>query len=71
MQELQINIDEETRQKAREVFDRLGLSEEDAIRLFYKRTVAVGHLPFGSREEKTSRIKKKRMNERFAEWDAF
>lgn len=65
-------MDEETRSAAIAVFHRLGLSEEEAVELFYKRTVAAGRMPFDSAskpEKKTQ--KKKRMNERFAEWDAF
>lgn len=66
-------MDEATRKKAQAIFARLGLSEEEAIELFYKRTIACGRMPFASVAEKTEKkkFKKKRMNERFAEWDAF
>lgn len=64
-------MDDVTREKARAVFARLGLTEEQAIELFYKRTIEVGRMPFAAYEEKTRKVKKKRMNERFAEWDAF
>ena len=64
-------MDDVTREKARAVFARLGLTEEQAIELFYKRTIEAGRMPFAAAEEKTRKIKKKRMNERFAEWDAF
>lgn len=64
-------MDDVTREKARAVFARLGLTEEQAIELFYKRTIEVGRMPFAASDEKTRKIKKKRMNERFAEWDAF
>ena len=67
---IELHMDEDVRQKARAVFSRLGLSEEEAITLFYKRTIAEDRLPFGRAENGTVRIKKKRMNERFAEWDA-
>ena len=59
-------MDDVTREKARAVFARLG-----PIELFYKRTIEVGRMPFAASEEKTRKMKKKRMNERFAEWDAF
>lgn len=69
---MELHIDETIRNDARQIFERLGLTEEEAITLFYKRTVATGRLPFGNGPHKEpQRIKKKRMNERFAEWDAF
>lgn len=64
-------MDEEMREKARAIFERLGLTEEQAAELFYKRTIAVGKMPFAAGEPEAKKIKKKRMNERFAEWDAF
>lgn len=64
-------MDEETRKKAQAIFERLGLTEEQAVELFYKRTIAAGQMPFAAAEGETKKIKKKRMNERFAEWDAF
>ena len=53
-------MDEETRKKAQAIFERLGLTEEQAV-----------EMPFAAAEGETKKIKKKRMNERFAEWDAF
>lgn len=65
-------IDEQLRKEAVAVFTRLGLSEDEAITLFYKRTVVAGRMPFASAQETAKQQpKKKRMNERFAEWDAF
>lgn len=64
-------MDETTRAQARAIFERLGLTEEQAIELFYKRTITAGKMPFAAAERETKKIKKKRMNERFAEWDAF
>ena len=64
-------MDDVTREKARAVFARLGLTEEQAIELFYKRTIEAGRMPFAEAVEKKRKIKKRRMNERFAEWDAF
>lgn len=66
-------IDDQLRKEAVAVFTRLGLSEDEAITLFYKRTVAAGRMPFASAQatDAKQQPKKKRMNERFAEWDAF
>lgn len=67
-------MDERIRQEAAAIFARLGLSEEAAVELFYKRTIAAGKMPFGPANEQSpsrEKQKKKRMNERFAEWDAF
>lgn len=64
-------MDEETRKKAQAIFESLGLTEEQAIELFYKRTIAAGKMPFAAGEPEAKKIKKRRMNKRFAEWDAF
>ncbi len=65
-------MDQELKKQASLIFKRMGLSEEEAVTLFYKRTVAAGKMPFSaSAAGDTEKIKKKRMNERFAEWDAF
>lgn len=64
-------MEETLRKQAAAIFQRLGLAEDEAITLFYKRTVAAGKLPFAAAGERKKDIrKKKRMNERFAEWDA-
>ena len=68
---MEIQLDAVLRQQAKKVFDRLGLSEEEAIQLFYQRVAACGCMPFGESIKETKPKKKKRMNERFAEWDAF
>ncbi len=68
---VEIRIDEDVRRGAAAVFERLGLSEEEAVTLFYKRTIAAGRLPFGAAgTEGKEKVRRKRMNERFAEWDA-
>jgi len=44
------------------------------VALFYKRTAATGKLTFPVEEERKDenrKVKRRRMNERFAEWDAF
>lgn len=63
-------MDETIRKQALAIFKNMGLTEEEAITLFYKRTIAAGRMPFGAAPDK-QKAKKKRMNERFAEWDAF
>lgn len=67
---MEITINEDVRRKACAIFSRLGITEEEAVTLFYKRTIASGRLPFGEAAKTAPKIKKKRMNERFAEWDA-
>ncbi|MCH4167072.1 MAG: type II toxin-antitoxin system RelB/DinJ family antitoxin [Megasphaera sp.] len=64
-------MDETIRNQAIAIFKTMGLTEDEAITLFYKRTIAAGRMPFSSTEPKKPKQKKKRMNERFAEWDAF
>lgn len=64
-------MDEQLRSEAVAIFKRLGLMEDEAVTLFYKRTVAAGRMPFGPAAGTETKPKKKRMNERFAEWDAF
>ena len=44
-------MDEETREKARAIFERLGLTEEQAVELFYKRTIAAGKMPFAASQD--------------------
>lgn len=69
-------MDETLRKQAAAIFESMDLTEEEAVALFYKRTVAAGRMPFSASEEqgkakRKAKRKKKRMNERFAEWDAF
>ena len=44
-------IDEQLRKQAAAIFARMGLSEEEAVALFYKRTVEAGKMPFGPASE--------------------
>lgn len=69
---MEISIEEKIRMQACEIFEKMGITEEEAVVLFYKRVIACGRMPFGRIESrKQDKIKKTRMNERFAEWDAF
>lgn len=69
---MEIHIDEALRAQACEIFEKMGLSEEEAVTLFYKRVITSGRMPFGTDNDLKKQPKKKiRMNERFAEWDAF
>lgn len=51
-------MDEETRKKAQAIFERLGLTEEQAVELFYKRTIAAGKMPFAAAEGKPRKSRK-------------
>lgn len=48
---LQIRMDENLRNQAAALFDRLGLDLPTAVRAFFKKSLAVGGLPFELREE--------------------
>lgn len=57
---VQFRIDDDLKDQAAEIFDKLGLDLSTAIRIFLKRSVAVRGLPFGmtlSNEEYTSDTK--------------
>ena len=43
---MQVRIDDELREKSREIFSRLGLDMSSAVRLFLNRTVIENGLPF-------------------------
>lgn len=43
---LQVRIDNELREKSREIFSRLGLDMSSAVRLFLNRTVMENGIPF-------------------------
>ena len=70
---MEIQVEQQIKDAAVEVFQKAGLKEE-AVALFYKRTAATGKLTFPVEEERkdeNKKVKRRRMNERFAEWDAF
>lgn len=71
---MEIRVEQHVKDAAVEVFQKAGLTEEEAVALFYKRTAATGKLAFpveDARQGETKKVKGRRMNERFAEWDAF
>ena len=71
---MEIQVEQQIKDAAVEVFQKAGLTEEEAVALFYKRTAAPGNLTFPVEEERKDenrKVKRRRMNERFAEWDAF
>lgn len=68
---MEVSVDEELRRRAAAIFSQADLTEEEAVILFYKRTVALGKIAFPGKREETRKAKRMRMNERFAEWDAF
>ena len=49
---VQVRIDEDTRLKATELFDRLGLDIPTAIRMFLKQSIELNGLPFQPRIER-------------------
>ena len=70
---MEIRVEQHVKDAAVEVFQKAGLTEEEAVALFYKRTAATGKLAFpveDARQGETKKVKRRRMNERFAEWDA-
>lgn len=68
---MEVSVDEELRRRAVEIFSQADLTEEEAVILFYKRTVALGKIALPGKREETRKAKRARMNARFAEWDAF
>lgn len=58
---LQVRIDNELREKSREIFSRLGLDMSSAVRLFLNRTVMENGIPFpmtlSNQDDKYSNIK--------------
>ena len=71
---MEIQVEQQIKDAAVEVFQKAGLTEEEAVALFYTRTAATGNLTFPVEEERKDenrKVKRRRMNERFAEWDAF
>ena len=41
---MEVSVDEELRRRAVEIFSQADLTEEEAVILFYKRTVALGKI---------------------------
>lgn len=54
-----VRVDDETKEKATELFEELGLSLSAAINIFLKRAIRDGGLPFDlvKKEDKRKRIK--------------
>lgn len=46
MELLQVRIDEKTKKEAAELFDSLGMDLSSAIRVFLRKSIRVGGLPF-------------------------
>ena len=51
---LQVRVDEETKRKASEIFNALGIDLSTAVRIFLKKSIAVGGLPFEMNLSKTT-----------------
>ena len=51
---LQVRVDDELKNQANAIYNELGLDISTAIRMFLKRTVVVGGLPFDTRVGETA-----------------
>ena len=58
MTTIEIQIDTELLEKVKPILDRLGITVEDSIRLFFEETVRLGKLPFSYTEEDITEAKK-------------
>ena len=47
MATIQLRVDDQVKKEATEIFEELGLDLSTAIRMFLKRSIAVGGVPFG------------------------
>ena len=50
---VQVKIDTETKERVSKLYENLGLDLPTAIRIFFKKSIAVGGLPFELRNENT------------------
>ena len=55
---MEIQVEQQIKDAAVEVFQKAGLTEEEAVALFYKRTAATGKLTFPVEEERKDENKK-------------
>ena len=51
---LQIRVDEEVKNRAAAIYSELGLDLSTAVRMFLKRSILVGGIPFETRFDKTT-----------------
>ena len=59
MSHIQIRISEEEKREAQEVFSAMGLTMSGAIKIFIRRTVQLGKLPFDLRANTDFKIPRK------------
>ena len=50
---VQLKVDSEIKEDVSRIYENLGLDLPTAIRIFFKKSIAVGGLPFELREENT------------------
>ena len=48
---VQVKVDTETKERVSKIYENLGLDLPTAIRIFFKKSIAVGGLPFELRNE--------------------
>ena len=51
---LQIRVDEELKKQASAIYNELGIDISTAVRMFLKRTVQIGGIPFDMKVDKTT-----------------
>lgn len=56
---VQVKVDEITKEDVSRIYENLGLDLPTAIRIFFKKSIAVGGLPFDLREEPEEKINKR------------
>jgi len=58
MTTVEVQIDTDLLEKVKPIFDEIGITVEDSIRLFFEETVRLGRLPFPYTEENIEEAKK-------------
>ena len=50
MDQLQIRMDAPTKNQAREIFESMGLDLSTAVKIYFRRVISLGNLPFDIRD---------------------
>lgn len=58
---IQVRIDPETKSRADELFDSVGLNTSTAVNLFIQQALRVGGLPFNIESETTENLRAKKV----------
>ncbi len=51
---IQVRVDDELKNKAQEIYDNLGLDLSTAVRMFLKRSIIEGGIPFATRYDEVT-----------------